>query len=233
MSASPATPDELILDYAAGSCSPAMSLLMATHLSMSENSRQSYSMLKAAAGALFMEAVENRPMHRVSAQSVLEAAEEMAADDAPDHDENLADGVADGAVLQIAKFAGDRPPLPLRPYVADFGDDDAWQRLGRSVAAARLSASDDQERAHLLWAKPGVQIATHRHIGREVVLVLEGAFWDDDVRYGPGDIAVGEDGTVHAPWIDDGDACLCLAVTEAPVQFVGAFGWMLNRFCRF
>ena len=66
-----------------------------------------------------------------------------------------------------------------------------------------------------------------------MVLVLKGAFWDDGVRYGPGDVAVCEDGTVHSPRIDDGDDCLCLAVTEAPVRFTGLAGLVLNRICRF
>ncbi|NJO37639.1 MAG: anti-sigma factor, partial [Rhizobiales bacterium] len=71
------------------------------------------------------------------------------------------------------------------------------------------------------------------HVGREVVLVLEGAFRDDGVRFGPGDVAVAEDGTIHTPQIERGADCLCLAVTEAPVHFTGALGLLLNRFSRF
>ena len=132
-----------------------------------------------------------------------------------------------------ARFGGDLPPLPLQAFAPEFQDEQSWRRLGRSVAIVELSASNRKERAHLLWGRPGARIAEHRHVGREVVLVLKGAFWDGDVRFGPGDIAVGEDGSVHAPTIDREDDCICLAVTEAPVEFVGTFGWALNRFCRF
>lgn len=234
MSAAPLMPEELLLDYASGCCSPALDLLMATHLSMSEDSRRLCGMLEDV-GGFFLETLHGEPMERVTAQSVLEEAERsdgaeamMMSAAAPEKS-----AYADRSSLAPAKFGGDAPPLPLRAYAADFLSERAWRRLGRSVATVRLSASNNEERAHLLWAKPGADIATHRHIGREVVLVLKGAFWDEGVRYGPGDIAVGEDGSVHAPTIDREAECICLAVTEAPVQFVGPFAWILNRFCRF
>lgn len=235
MSSSPVVPEELLLDYAAGASSPAMSLLMATHLSMSEESRQLCDMLECMGGAL-LESLEDEPLEHLTATSVLEAANVDAGD--PDRLRASTFGqteiaTTDRETLTPANFGSDTPPRPLQPYRSDFAKQDAWQRLGRSAAAAQLSMSSGTDRAHLLWAKPGAAIATHRHVGREVVLVLKGAFWDQDVRYGPGDIAVGEDGTVHTPRIDDQAECVCLAVTEAPVHFVGAFGWVLNRFCRF
>lgn len=234
MSASPAVPEELLLDYAAGGSDSALDLLIATHLSMSKGSRELCSMLEAVGGVL-LETLDGEPLERVTAMSVLEEAERGvgAGAMAISGVSRIETSSADGQALAPAKFGGDAPPLPLQAYAADYADEHAWRRLGWSVAAARLSVPDEGERAHLLWAKPGAAIATHRHIGREVVLVLKGAFWDQGVRFGPGDIAVGEDGTVHAPRIDDETECICLAVTAAPVQFVGPFGWALNRFCRF
>lgn len=235
MSASPALPEELLLDYAAGACSSAMELLVATHISMAPNSRKLCRMLEDMGGAL-LETFEGERLENVTAQSVLAKADstalaDMTAISSVDQQTNAYGSTAISRTH--AKFGGETPPSPLLAYGSDFADEKAWQRLGRSVAAVQLSLSDLEERAHLLWARPGAEIATHRHIGREVVLVLKGAFWDDGIRYGPGDIAVGEDGTIHAPRIDGGHECVCLAVTEAPVQFVGSFSWLLNRFCRF
>jgi len=234
MSATPPVPDELLLDYASGACSPALDLLMATHLSMSEKSRKLSSVLDDVGGA-FLETLHGETMERVTAQSVIELAESSG------HDGAITGSAIDPKTCAPpnrvssapAKFGGDTPPLPLQAFASEFSTDDTWLRLGRSVAAVELSASSSEERVHLLWAKPGAHIATHRHVGREVVLVLKGAFWDEGVRYGPGDIAVGEDGSVHTPKIDHEAECVCLAVTEAPVHFVGSFGWLLNRFCRF
>lgn len=234
MSTSPALPEELLLDYAAGACSSAMELLVATHISMTPNSQKLCCMLEDMGGVL-LETAEGERLERVTAQSVLAKADstplaDMAAISSVDQQTNAYGGTISRA---HAKFGGEPPPSTLLAYGSDFADEKAWQRLGTSVAAVQLSLSDLAERAHLLWARPGAEIATHRHIGREVVLVLKGAFWDDGIRYGPGDIAVGEDGTIHTPRIDDEHECVCLAVTEAPVQFVGSFSWLLNRFCRF
>ena len=130
-------------------------------------------------------------------------------------------------------FVEEDLPAPLRSAASEIGGDARWRKLGYGVAATRLAASGERERAHLLWAKGGTGIATHRHVGREVVLVLQGAFWDNGLRFGPGDVAVSEDGTVHGPSIDRSEDCVCLAVTEAPVHFTGVAGLILNRFCRF
>ena len=235
MSLSPSAPEELLLDYTTGALSPAMSLLMATHLSMSEGSRRLYGMLEDMGGVL-LETLDDEPLEHLTAMSVLEAVDHDAAELDPRQQPTFGPtetAAIDREMQAPAYFGGDLPPSPLHPYAADFAEQDAWQRLGWSVATTQLSVSNIRERAHLLWAKPGAAIATHRHVGREVVLVLKGAFWDEDTRYGPGDIAVGEDGTVHTPRIDSQDECVCLAVTEAPVHFLGSFGWVLNRFCRF
>lgn len=234
MSASPVLPEELLLDYAAGTCSSAMELLVATHISIAPNSRKLCRMLEDMGGAL-LDTFEGERLEKMTAQSVLDHADGTASADmttisSVDQQTNAYGSTASHG---HAKFGGEAPPSPLLPYGSDFADEKTWQRLGMSIAAVQLSLSDLEERAHLLWARPGAEIAKHRHIGREVVLVLKGAFWDDGIRYGPGDIAVGEDGTIHSPRIDDGHECICLAVTEAPVQFIGSFGWLLNRFCRF
>ncbi|MGI9436547.1 MAG: ChrR family anti-sigma-E factor [Geminicoccaceae bacterium] len=234
MNSTISAPEELLLDHAAGTAGPALDLLISTHLSMSKGSRDLCEMLEAVAGT-FLETMDGEPMALVTAKSVLEAADR---DDAGDGDfrqagHTLSAGAAGMLGATPVRYGGCDLPLPLRGLSRNFSDDRQWRRLGAGVAAATLSVPSDQERVHLLWAKPGCAIATHRHIGREVVLVLKGAFWDEGVRFGPGDIAVGDDGTIHTPRIDDQEDCICLAVTEAPVEFVGPFGWLLNRFCRF
>ncbi|MGI9451469.1 MAG: ChrR family anti-sigma-E factor [Geminicoccaceae bacterium] len=234
MNTSPPVPEELLLDYASGSCSPAMGLLMATHVSMSEKSRKLCGVLDDVGGA-FLDTLHGETMERVTAQSVLELADSGGQSDGRTNSAARPTTSVEGnsSPIMAANFGDEAPPLPLQAYASEFGTDDAWQRLGWSAAAVRLSASNHEERAHLLWAKPGAYIATHRHIGREVVLVLKGAFWDEGVRFGPGDIAIGEDGSIHTPKIDGEAECVCLAVTEAPVHFTGSLGWLLNRYCRF
>lgn len=230
MSSARPLPEGLLLDYAAGAASPAIGLLMATHLSMSKESRALFATMESIGGA-FLEDLDGEPLERISAADALAIADEA-------KESELEEA---GPVLQRAaprggtppSFAGDELPLPLQTAEKEVGGDRRWRWLGLGVAATRLAVSSDHERAHLLWARGGTGIVTHRHVGREVVLVLKGAFWDDGVRYGPGDVAVSEDGTVHNPHIDRSEDCTCLAVTEAPVHFTGLAGLVLNRFSRF
>ncbi|MEM9625595.1 MAG: ChrR family anti-sigma-E factor [Pseudomonadota bacterium] len=230
MSLAPPLPEPLLFDYATGASSPAIGLLMAAHLSMSRESRALLATMEAVGGAL-LEDLDDEPLERISAADVLAIA---------DRDE---DDVSKMAELVLERsgprasvpptFVQDALPEPLRAAESELGGDRRWRWLGFGVAATKLAVSSEHERAHLLWAKGGTDIITHRHVGREVVLVLKGAFWDDGVRYGPGDVAVSEDGTIHNPHIDGDDDCVCLAVTEAPVHFTGLVGLALNRFCRF
>ncbi len=233
MSMAAPLPEALLLDYAAGTASPAIGLLMASHLAMSPESRGLYHFMETIGGAL-LDDLEDEPLERISAARALEILDDDGAQPFRDawSQEPSSKRLAPRAGGPRT-FSEDDLPEPLRHAEAFDQGERSWQKLGIGVAATRISISDRGERAHLLWAKGGSGIATHRHVGREVVLVLKGAFWDDGVCYGPGDVAVNEDGSVHAPRIDDSDDCLCLAVTEAPVHFTGLPGILLNRFCRF
>jgi len=240
-----ASPESLLLDYAAGTATPAISLLLDTHLAMSAESRDLVAFMQSIGGIL-LDDLEGEPLDRISADSTLalvdadmeaKANAVQSAPDPRDYPEARTEGSAATPAAPSqrgpARFNPEALPKPLRRAETASGKNRQWQRLGYGVATAELAVLGDGDRAHLLWAKGGTGIASHRHVGREVVLVLEGAFWDDSVRYGPGDVAVHEDGSTHAPKIDAGEDCLCLAVTEAPVHFTGLAGPILNRFCRF
>lgn len=230
MSAACPPQEALLLDYAAGCASPAIDLLVATHLTMSSESRAMFFMMEALGGAL-LEDLEDEPLERISASRTIALAH--AGEPLTSRAANPETATLGSDVGTPPTFREDQLPEPLKPVAGTIDHDHAWRKLGIGVAAKKLPLSSEGERAHLLWARGGTGIATHRHVGREVVLVLQGAFWDDGVRYGPGDVAVSEDGTIHTPRIDGGEDCLCLAVTEAPVHFTGLIGLALNRFCRF
>lgn len=244
MTAAPPLPEALLLDYAAGAAGPATGLLIETHLQMSKASRDIVVMMEAMGGALLDECAAE-PLERLSAADLFDKLDDIEETSPGGSSTIVPDPMAASALMGMPlertsmrkgapeTFTPNDLPTPLRDAEIDLGGDRRWRWIGIGVAATELAASDDKERAHLLWAKGGTGIAEHCHVGRETVLVLKGAFWDDGVRYGPGDVAVCEDGTVHRPRIDEGDDCLCLAVTEAPVHFTGVSGVVLNRLCRF
>lgn len=230
MSSTRRLPEALLLDHATGAASPAIGLLMAAHLSMSKESRELLATMEMIGGAL-LEDLADEPLETISAEGTLALADAGEVRD-PSLEKTPPERTAHRKSMP-STFSEDELPLPLQAAESEAGGDRRWRWLGFGVAATQLAVPSGHERAHLLWAKGGTGIVAHRHVGREVVLVLKGAFWDEGVRYGPGDIAVNEDGTVHSPHIDGGEDCLCLAVTEAPVHFTGMAGLILNRFCRF
>lgn len=222
-------PDELLLDYTVGSAAPGRALLVASHLEMCEASRKRFAMLQAVGGAL-LESLEGESLQQVSAEGVIARAEAMVSDDArprPHEGTTAPPGPLGG------RLRGIELPAPLLRYAREVEAGRAWRRLGRGVEAAVLSASTPRGKTQLLWARRGVCILDHTHVGEELVLILKGAFWDDGEYFGPGDVALKDSASTHAPVIDDAEDCLCLSVTEGPIRFVGPYGWLFNAFNRF
>ena len=59
----------------------------------------------------------------------------------------------------------------------------------------------------------------HSHNGLELTLVLQGSFSDATGRFGVGDLEIADEDLEHTPVADPGDACICLAATDAPLRF--------------
>ena len=118
--------------------------------------------------------------------------------------------------------------------------------LNREAAATLLRAIDDAStfsplpgvegfrRAHVplgprvrgaaaavLWAAPGARFPTHRHVGVETVLVLDGGLRDghDGRVYDSGAIQHGAAGATHA-WTALDDGCLCIGVVLGGLEIV-------------
>lgn len=218
-------PDELLLDHASGAAAPGKSLLVLTHASMCEDARRRLVLLEQIGGAV-LETIAGSRLSRVTADGVL---------DALDDDEALPAGELGAGLAQRGpvEFEGIRLPGPLGAYADFIADKKSWRKLGMGVEAVELPVSRPEAKTQLLRARPGVKIFEHTHLGEEAVLLINGAFYDNGERYGVGDVAVNDGATTHAPVIADDDVCLCLAVTEGPIRFVGRAGWVLNLFNRF
>jgi putative transcriptional regulator len=76
--------------------------------------------------------------------------------------------------------------------------------------------------AFIGFVKMGASVKwpTHRHLGREEMLVLDGGFKQDDgVEVHPGDVHVMEEGSVHGFTIFDDEPCISAAVVRGGVTF--------------
>jgi putative transcriptional regulator len=81
-------------------------------------------------------------------------------------------------------------------------------------------------KAEIMRIEPGWRAPRHAHSAAEFTLVMTGAFEDERGRYDVGDIAVAGPGVTHRPVAAPGAVCYALAVTEGPLEFTGALGFI-------
>lgn len=205
------------MDYASGASPEPVALLVACHVSLCRDCQAEIARLEALGGALFDE-LDAVPL---GAEAVALA---LARLEVP---ENLKATPAAEASLPAERLI----PRPLRGYLGDGLDALPWKGRGR-VAEAALLASYPGLRTRLLRIKAGTALPRHTHEGREYTLLLAGGYSDGSGHYLRGDMAVADASVDHRPLADDGDDCLCLMVTDAPLRLTGPFGRYLNFLVR-
>jgi putative transcriptional regulator len=84
-------------------------------------------------------------------------------------------------------------PQPLRDYAGGDVGSLRWRGLGGGVR--------------------------HGHRGLELTLVLAGSFYDEGAWFRRGDVEEADATVEHQPVAGPEEACICLAVTDAPLRF--------------
>ncbi|MBP2548418.1 putative transcriptional regulator [Neorhizobium galegae] len=203
--------DALLLDYASGNLSEGWSLAVATHLALCPSCRRTLAAMEGAAGALFDKVVSERPvttsdwdamMARISGPDT--AREPAAAAPKPSTHARTSAGVI---------------PEPLRSYLGGDVETLKWQALGRGAYQIRIPTSDPATQVRLLKIPAGKPVPEHTHEGRELTLVLAGSFRDGEDLFARGDLEEADGSLLHTPTATEGEDCICLAVTEAPLKF--------------
>jgi putative transcriptional regulator len=196
--------DDLLLDYAAGSLAEGWSLAVATHLSLCPHCRARLAAAEAAGGQL-METLRLEPASDSWAAM-------RARLGAP---ENVATAQPASAVL----------PKPLRDYIGGDLAAIRWKAIGTAGAQARLRTADGRTQVRLLKIPAGQPVPEHSHRGRELTVVLAGAFRDGDMVFARGDMEDADEETQHIPTATPDADCICLAVTDAPLRFTS---WLVR-----
>lgn len=196
--------DEWLMTYAAGGLTEGQSLLVASHLSFLDDTGTRLALAEAAGGAL----IDTLSPDRMAPDAL---AQTLARLDMPDTPSPAA----------APRSAGDDPlPAPLRDWLGCGVDDLKWSFLGPGMKKVKLwRGGPGDQRLWMLRAQPGVQVPKHGHRGTELVLVLKGSFSDPHGRFRPGDVEESDDTRMHALGIDEGEECICLALTEGPIRF--------------
>ena len=192
--------DDLLLSYAAGSLAEGWSLAVATHLSLCAECRQRLAVAEAAGGQL-LDTLGLEPVAD-SSWSAVRARLSAPAKTAPAPQPQT-------AVL----------PKPLRDYVGGDLAEIRWKMLGKGAAQVRLKTGDGTTQVRLLKIPAGKPVPEHSHRGRELTVVLTGAFHDGETLFARGDMEDADDSIQHVPTATEEADCICLAVTEAPLRF--------------
>lgn len=120
-----------------------------------------------------------------------------------------------------ARQTGGVMPAVLQDYAGGDVDRMKWSYLGPGMKKVRLWQNSEGQTLWMLRAQPGVKIPEHTHEGTELTLVLKGSFHDAFGSYGPGDVEETNDSHTHDLIIDEGEECICLALTDRPLKFKG------------
>ena len=194
--------DALLMAYAAGTLPEGFGVVVATHVSLCDECRARMESFDAVGGAL-MEGCEGAAMSPDALAATL-ARIEAAPKVAPPR------CAIPGSVL----------PAPVRDYVGGDLDAVKWKPVGGGVRQAVLKTGGNVK-VRLLSIPGGVEVPDHGHRGLELTLVLQGAFRDEEGRFGRGDVEVGDEALEHTPVAEEGVDCICLAATDAPLRFKG------------
>lgn len=207
-------PEELLEEYAAGSASPGVSLLVAAHLTHAPASRARVREYEQVGGALLH---AERPAEL--SETALSRA--MAMIDQPEDDE------PPRQPARPARVEGGPIPAVVMAHLGTDFDSIPWKFQLPGVSAADLPGFEGEE-VSLLRARPGARVPQHTHEGRELTLVLQGCLSDRGIDYRKGDVAVNDEDDDHHPQITGDETCYCLIVQQGNLRFTGRFSRVLN-----
>ncbi len=195
--------EEMLLDYVSGALGEAWSIAIATHLSVCPQCRRVASGLETLAGSVLKE-LSDEVVEPSTLDSVLSRLEE---------------GERRRNRIEVDSLEVVCLPKPLRDYTGGDLDSVRWKRLGPVAHQVVVCAESDGTVARLLRIPAGKPVPEHSHGGDEITLVLRGAFEDHLGLYERGDMQSVDASITHRPYAVPGEDCICLAVTDAPLQF--------------
>jgi putative transcriptional regulator len=114
------------------------------------------------------------------------------------------------------------PPAGLRQRLLDLADAPrdpvdvhayTWEEPMPGIHMCTLQEDPKRGvRKVLVWAKPGARYPSHRHLGEEQILVLQGALRDHRAIYRPGEVCRSAAGSVHSEEVEGSEDCVCFVV---------------------
>jgi len=210
--------EELLSSYSAGSLPLGQGLCVAAHIEFCGSCCQNLQRLDKVGGELLQQLNPAKVSCDVKNAVLKEIDERLDSIESDDHD--------------VAYYGDSSIPVCLRQFVKTSYQNLSWQRVARSIHNIELFRDGESAKIELLKIKPSGSATTHSHLGDEYTVILEGSFSDEDGLYQQGDFLIRNSHHVHTPVATRDKDCICLAVSEAPLQFTGFFNRLLNPLIR-
>ena len=206
--------DDLLAGYSAGSLPLSQAMCISAHLEHCPSCGQKLQRLNSVGSAL-MEKLTPAPASADLKAQLLERLDSLS-EDSP----------------KAVRSANPSIPRCLHQFIdRDYSQLD-WKRVSMDIHSVELCRDSNGAKVELLKIKPGGSASTHTHAGDEYTVILEGSFSDEQGVYRKGDFLLRDHSDQHTPMATQDRECICLAVTEGPVQFTGFFSRMLNPLIR-
>ena len=208
-------PDEVLMAYSAGNLPEAFNVVIASHVSMSDDSRVRLETYDALGGAV-LETMDGVEMGEGSLEATLAMIARR-----PDTE----------VTPKWRSTPSDVFPAPLQEYVGGDLEDVKWRSIGMGVKQSILKTSRDAT-VRLLYIPSGVAMPDHSHAGTEMTLVLKGAFEDEVDYFARGDIEIADQDVHHTPVAVGSEDCICLSATDARLRFNALLPRLAQPFLR-
>jgi putative transcriptional regulator len=207
--------EELLAAYSAGSLPLSQALCISAHLEHCQSCGQKLQQLNHVGSELMQQLKPSKVSDELKTK--LLGMLDSLSEDLPDEKSHKIDA---------------RVPRCLHQFVDTNYDDLNWKRISADIQSVELCRDSNGAKVELLKIKPGGSATTHTHMGDEYTVILEGSFSDESGLYGQGDFLVKDENDQHTPVATQDRECICLAVTEGPIQFTGFLHRLLNPFIR-
>lgn len=212
----------LLWEYACGTLDSSYNLLIESYLEVKPTARKVVTQFETIGGSLLEKNCKPAAMDCASLNKVLAAMDcAMATAERTKTDSSATHSAAPCAKTETL-------PSTIRHYMSHHGVTPKWNRMVPGMAFCKLPGQDGRYTITILEAKPGVKVPEHKHNGTEIILVLSGAFKDENGTYTQGDIIINEDKSHHEPVVSGECKCTCLIVADNPMQFTGTITRLLN-----
>ena len=210
----------MLVEFAAGTLSPALSICVSAHLHFCEKCRAELLSLNQIGSHLMTQAepaeVDDRLLDTVLEK--IDQTEAVTAKAVPA--KSTGHQAIDGFPFSVNQLLNNPQHKPF------------WKRLSGSVDIARFKTGQTDFEVALHRICAGGKTPKHDHHGLEYTVVLKGSFSDEKAVYKEGDFLVREPGDVHQPMGAQNGECICLSALAAPIKLTNPLGFLMKPLLR-